>query len=59
MSEGRPAEDKKRRALLANDFERALKRAAPEMACMFYELVADIRKTKAVRQIISGCCGQT
>jgi hypothetical protein len=54
MSEGTPGIGKKRSLLLAQQLERALRRAAPEMAYMFYKLFADSRKTNAMGWIISG-----
>lgn len=54
VSKLHPGMDKKQRAVLANDLERALKRVAPEMAYMFYQRFADSRNTKTMRWIMSG-----
>jgi hypothetical protein len=54
MTGGRPGTGKKQTALLAQELARALKRAAPEMAYMFYQSFSDLRKTKAMKWIIGG-----
>lgn len=49
-----PGMDKKRRARLADDLERALRQAAPEMAYMFCQLFTDSPSRKAIRWMIGG-----
>lgn len=54
VSKLHPGMDMKRRARLADDLERALKQAAPEMAYMFCQLFTDSPSRKAIQWMISG-----
>jgi hypothetical protein len=49
-----PGMDKKRRARLANDLERALKQLAPEMAHVFFQMFTDSPSRKAIQWMVSG-----
>jgi hypothetical protein len=54
VSKLHPGMDKKRRARLASDLERALKQVAPEMAYMFCQLFTVSPNRKTIQWMVSG-----